>query len=527
MSNSWHPDEEQLLAFADGELDPKQSAVVDEHARSCAACEDQIADFRSVYGAVRSSVRSQHPPPPKPWADLRPRLIDLDVGRVRTRRLSFPRVSFRWAAAAAAVIAGLLVVRLTTEQTVSAAELLEKSSVQEAKTGSPKRIRVKTRKASWVRSARTPTRAEDVQVASLFQQANYNWEEPLSSRSFADWRSSLPEKDDRIRILKETEYGSGRFYLITTSTPTGLLAEATITIRGEDLRAVRETFHFRNNEYVELAEVTEPEPSIPELQLAQPSPVIPHQPRAIGASEELKVMAALHSIGADLGEPVDLDVDSANGRIVVTALATRADRQQQLRAVLSGISFVQLRFEQPDVVRAQAQEMGDTAAAETRRSNPLQDELAGRLGSHVALENFTNHIMDFSEAVLTRAHALRSLAQRFSLDIEKQLGSEDRNTLDAIKTDHILKLQTTIRGISDAMQTLSVGGGGTPSVTTGTWQTATQHLLESAQSFDRVATEILAGSGTNHRISDLTRAAVELQSQADVLGSTIAESRRR
>ena len=48
MSNSWHPDEEQLLAFADGELDPAHSATVDEHARSCDACRQQIAAFRAI-----------------------------------------------------------------------------------------------------------------------------------------------------------------------------------------------------------------------------------------------------------------------------------------------------------------------------------------------------------------------------------------------------------------------------------------------------------------------------------------------
>jgi hypothetical protein len=222
---------------------------------------------------------------------------------------------------------------------------------------------------------------------------------------------------------------------------------------------------------------------------------------------------------------VDVEVDRADGRIVVTALASRPERQEQLRAALAGIPFAEVRFEQPEIVRAPA--AGESSAVDTQQSTPLQDELARRLGSHVALENFTNHIMDLSEAVLTRAHALRALAQRFTPEIEKQLGPGDRNTLDTIKTDHILKLQTTIRGISDAMQSLSEQASPAPSVTAGTWQSATQPMLESAQNFDRVATEILAGSGTTHALGDLTRAAAELELHADVLGSTIAESRRR
>jgi hypothetical protein len=481
MSNSNHPDEAQLLAWADRELDDAGMPRVGEHVGDCSACRERVAQFRETLDAAAATLRTESPAPPQPWPALRPRLNELDAGRVQSRWRLFPRIDLRWAAAAAVLVIAVFVLKLFTGQTVSAAELLEKAAVRETSSPRPQRIRVKTRRANYVRPA--VSSMDDPAISTLFRQANFPWDDPLSARSFSRWRDTLPEKRDSVSRVE-------RAYRITTSTPEGAIAEATITITDGDFRPVQETFRFRNDEYVEITETLDLEPPRTAEAPAQPAVAVPPT-RKIGPIDELRVVAALHDIGADLGEPIE--ITRTEKGIEVQALIAHPDRARQLRSVLDPLG-VDLRIIRPDAVRAPA---GRSAPERAVASNAVRE----RLGS-AAVEL----IFDESDAALTRAHALRALARRFPPDVEAQLGPQGLETLRYIRGNHVRRLVAAAQQLALATQ----GPAATAPVLP--WQGAADAALEAAQQFDRLATEALTSEA-----ADPAKALPELASAASLL----------
>ena len=171
MTETWHPDESQLVPLVDGELHPVEAARLEQHIAGCPECQARVAGYRTVYGAYRSAIRASAPAPPEPWADLRDRFREMDAGRVLSRRQPPFRVNRRWMAVAASVLIGVILLRLATETTLSAAELLRNASAAEVRTAPPKKIRVKTKRAVYVRPA---TRGTESELATLFRRA-WTW----------------------------------------------------------------------------------------------------------------------------------------------------------------------------------------------------------------------------------------------------------------------------------------------------------------------------------------------------------------
>ena len=523
MTETWHPDESQLVPLVDGELHPAEAARLERHVSGCPECRARVAGYRTVYGAYRSAVRASSPAPPEPWSDLHGRFCEMDAGRVLSRPQPSFRVNRSWMAVAASVLIGILVIRLATDTKLSAAELLRTASAVEVRATPPKKIRVKTRKAVYVRPA---TRGTESELASMFRRANYNWEEPLSARSFAAWRDTLAEKDDSVRVLNQTEWGRERFYRITTTTPAGELAEASITIRAADMRAVQEQLKFRNNEWVEITEAPESEAPnatpLPPVSVAEE----PRQaPRPVTASDELKVVAALHAIGADLGDPVEVTREA--DRIVVSALAADGDRQAQIRAAVNGLRGVELRFEQPEAVRS-APLARRALEAEGPKNSALLDRLSAQLGSRSTVENFTNHVMDLSEAALARAAALRSLATRFPAEVEAAMSEADLATLRSIRATHSKHLLASVRQLNEVIRPVAKPQPA-EAVTFEDWQSGTASVLKAAQNVDRTITNSLAGAGPvgdpDSALRQLGAAAADFNARVAALHTTLAGAR--
>ena len=71
---------------------------------------------------------------------------------------------------------------------------------------------------------------------------------------------------------------------------------------------------------------------------------------------EVKVVAALHKLGADLGEPIEWTRDS-KGRVIVTGTAIGGGRRGEIQAALSSIAGVQLKFEEGRTAKNPARSM--------------------------------------------------------------------------------------------------------------------------------------------------------------------------
>jgi hypothetical protein len=437
QGDKWHEphvDESLLMEYLGGELEAARAHEVCKHLNGCKECRNLMDQIEDTLRSYKSAYRELAPPPPRPWADLRPRLHKLDAEQLQTRRR--PLCHLWWAAAAAGVAIAFVTMRLTTGQTVSAAELLDKASAVETPV---KRTRVKTSRAHT-----------ENELSAMFREANFDWRQPLRARAFADWRKSLPKKEDEVRILQSPEKRIGRYYRIRTSTPHGSLSEVSITLRAEDLRAIQERFEFRNHDWVEIFEAPPEELKPTPMSIAQVPNEKPLEkpPVVVTGTDELRVWAALHNIGADLGEPVE--VRRTEQAIEVSVLGVSGRREREIRDALNELPNVTLKFDQPQAVRTSG-EPGQ--AAEQASSGSLQPRLLELMGSPANVEAFTNAALEQSEIALARAHAIRQIAGRFP---ERQsLAPADRETLRSIEADHIRELREAVRRLASILQPLT------------------------------------------------------------------------
>ncbi|MGH9629892.1 MAG: zf-HC2 domain-containing protein [Bryobacteraceae bacterium] len=545
-----HPGETDLLTYADGELSPHLAAQIDMHLAGCGPCRNRLEQLRADlenYIQYHNSRKMLAPAPPKPWADMRSCLRELDAEHVRPRREPPSTPFTRWAAVAAGLALALLIYRLSDQRTVNAAELLEKASAAAPAHSPGRKIHVKTRDHSFTRPAsfkddatpasKTAAQGEDhaAVLRALFEEANYSWDDPLSARSFAAWRNQLPQKSDDVSIVNAGETESGRLYRIRTTTSYGTLAEASLVMRAVDLHPVSETLQFRNKELVEITESL-PEPqsptpnSVPPPQIAANDPSPSGKPprtdhEAPGPAEELRVLAALNRIGADLGEPIEVVRDSSAGKLRVTGLGLDPARRRQIRASLEHLPDVDVRFEDPQPVKLEGRE-ADVSSAPMEAPDPLRSHLELKLGGSALLDQFINRVLEQSEAALARAHALRKLASRFPPDVEGELEPPGLQLLFDLRDAHLAALA----GIEPQLvQTLSpLLGELLPDAQAvqpcSPWQDCTEPLLESTQNLDRVLNLSLASARPNRSpeqaLPEMRQAAIRWRQQISVFQET-------
>ncbi len=486
--NNAHPDEPVLLALADDELERSATIAVREHVDSCAECRQRLATMRSTL-ADFSRMYAERPVlgPPRPWASLR-----FPDEKAAGRRTAWPLRFPRWAfAAAAAMVVLVLVWKVEWTPKLNAAELLRKAvAASHTQPSRPDRmIRVRTRGRAVVRPASLKAAAQeasDSELQRMFAAANYSWDEPLAVNSYVAWRERLPEKDDAVETINAN--GTGAIYRVRTTTNAGLLAEATLSLRASDLHPIEGTFRFRPGELVEISELPEadvgaaPAGEQPAAAGSAAQPAAAVAP-ALGPEAELHAIAALHSIGADLGEPID--VERSGSKITVSGSGIGAQRQQQVREALAAVPGVELKFED-----ARTTPRGERRASPQAPVAPLEvnPELAERLGGRSSYEQFVNSLLDASDAALARAHSLRELAQRFTPDVEQRLAAADRTMLAGIRRDHnhalarhVVELRSLINAAfpelpDTPLEAAPVAG----------WQQNAQQLLAAAQRLDEM-----------------------------------------
>lgn len=444
---SAHPAAEQLLRYCDGELSAAEAARVRSHLEACWECRAEVDRFEQTIAECvefrRTVLREHLPPPPAPWAGLHAQMDRIDAAIAPPspwrralawlRTAANPRVALP-VGAAAVLLAAFVMLRDTPS--VQAAELLRRAAAAErdaAPAGRPKRLRIRTRTASFTRVLPA---ADPGPLATLFSSARYDGLDPLSARSFAAWRETLDRKDDEV-----ADHADG--FLILTRAYAGTLREASLRLRHDDLHPVQGSFRFANQEWVE---VTELEPA--DGQAAMPSGLPPaRQPSAAPApasapeaglssatdADELRVWALLHSLQADLGEPVE--VSRTGGKVLVSGIGLTAHRRQEITAGLRGLPHVEVRFMEPS---------GEPVAAPGAASNTIQagtSPLAAGLeryaGNRALLEQLAADSFDQADSLMARAHALRRLEARFHAPADAVPAAMLAAMLTAMERDHL------------------------------------------------------------------------------------------
>jgi hypothetical protein len=519
-----HRDDEQLLRLADGELDPKQAAQGQAHLKACWHCRTRLEDLQSTiagYVRYRESVLAPLlPPPPQPWGSLRGGLRSVDAEMAPPRRSWNLFASPRWlATAAAALLIGVVAYRMQHEPVVSAAELLRKASAAEPGPSPRGRIRIKTRTRTLLRArslALRPAAVTDMpELQALFLAANFSWEDPLSAHSFEAWRAQLQDRTDAVGIR-------GDRYAIRTTTRTNKLTEAELTLRGIDLRPISETLQFEGGERVEIAEAPDEPPSASvaaSRPVSTPTPAEPPASVIATAGDELRVIAALHQIGADLGEPIEITrIDGKD--ILVAGTGLDAGREEQIRALLANQPRVRVRFAEPQ----QASPVDGVSHRPDSRTagapvSMLQLQLQSYLGGAAALQKFTDGILEASEGAMARAHGLRNLAERFPPSEEQKMAPAERSLLTTLRRDHERALKGLAHRMVQLLQPVVPVPAQSGSVIqhAGAWQDNARTLLDSARQVDNLLNQMLAGGDGNeaqkHTPHELAAALSSLQAQ--------------
>ena len=515
-----HLDEGQLLRYLDGELPRRKARQVKQHLEACWQCRAELDELQSAVAECvkyRRQVLGALPAPPEPWQDLSREFDRIDASlaaRSIAARLAGLLIAapVRWAAAGAALIAATIFTfnQLHETPSVQAASLLKRAVViSQSKPQTVRRVRITTAKrqitkvigaGAAVQPAVSGEAEAAAQLAAMFGEASYNFEDPLSAKSFDDWRNRLAVKQDSVKTDPDA-------YEIKTATDEGTLVAATLKLRMTDYEPLEGRFEFRNRDWVEMTELvdqqilpastyagatggTPRQPGVPPAFLTPPAEATAPVAGAAGINQELQVVEALHQAGADLGDPIEITREGR--RVLVSGIGIPPQRQAELHAVLDRLPDVVVRFDNPSSPNSfpasnppAPVEPAVTRDAAGPENKQLQARIEERLGGRPQFERFSGQLLDWMDSVMARAYALRRLAQEFPAGNERRMNAADRRALRTLGEDHLgalaaetRKIQTTIVPILTSLGAPAVKGVARP---VNDWQPAAEDLLTAAR----------------------------------------------
>jgi hypothetical protein len=512
-----HPEDGLLLRYLDGELPGRKARQIRAHLEACWECRTQVERLQGVIGECvryRKKVLAPGlPHPPEPWRSLDFDRVESELAAqsffARLARFLSPRGNpgLRWALSGAAVLVLCFVLFQQLRETpkVEAAVLLQKAvKASESRPAAIRRLRITTRTGQMTRVlgvAYKPA-ARETEIARLFDAAHYDWSDPLSAKSYSAWRAQLPRFQDAIASQPNS-------YDVKTTTEDSELLSATLKLRTTDLEPLEGRFEFRNRDWVEMTELvdrqTNPasivagttggmrrQPGMPPGPVSAPAETA--EPPAF--SEELQVVAALHQLGADLGDP--LEISREGPQVLVSGSGIPPQRQQQIHSLLDRLPHVVVRFDDsafPAGAMPVPSEPATRDAAGTEKST-YAARIEERLGGRPQFERFSSSVLDWTDSAMARAYALRRLAQQFPAAAENQMTAEDRRTLRKLGREHLAafakdarRIANTVNPVLTEMGTAAAqhGTGPEPPV----WQSASEDLLASARRAETLLAVVL------------------------------------
>ena len=559
-----HPEDGQLLRYLDGELPRRKARQVKQHLEACWQCRAELEELQTTVADCvkyrKQVIGSCLPPPPEPWKDLSREFDRIDatvaggsfashlMNLVTLRAFAAP---VRWAAVCAALlaVAVMTVNQLRETPSVQAAALLKRAVVvAESRPHVVRRVSITTRTRHFTKligaGLQVQTAASgEAELAAMFREAKYNFEDPLSARSFTDWHDHLAAKQDSVNTVPDRQSPDQNAYEIKTTTGDGSLLVATLKLRMTDYEPLEGRFEFRNRDWVEMTELVDQQ-TLPASTLAGTTGGTPRQPGVppafiaapaeanppAGVNSELQVVEALHQVGADLGDPVEI---SREGRqVLVSGTGIPPKRQAELHAVLDPLPNVVVRFADPAFpasnppVQPEPAPTRDAAGPENRQ---LQARIEERLGGRPQFERFSGQLLDWTESAMARAYALRRLAQEFPEEGDRLMSPADRRALRNLGREHLAAFAADTARIDKTLAPILVGlgavrGKAEPHATSG-WQPAAEELLTAARRVESLLAVAL-GAVPGDRSQDRDQVPAQLMSGLAQLTACIEQCQR-
>ena len=308
----------------------------------------------------------------------------------------------------------------------------------------PRRIQIRTRDApadavgQRARSRRCRSELRTLEV--MFRAAHYDWDDPLSAKSYQAWRDQLAEKQDEV--LK-----TGLRYVSGHAAVRANWRRPRSRFDRQDLQPVEERFEFRNREWVEITELRRRRPAPPpdSVQLPARRPAAGNsnthdrsrrRPDRRTSRSDCRRRAAragrAASSGRRFGRP-DRGLARRRRDSGEREWESRPQRQQEISDALRSQTHVVVRFSESA--------RGDGARPDNRASAPdsarprisqqLQARMAKQIGGRANFAQLAAQVLDLSEPMMSRAYALRRLAEQFPVGAGAELRRQDRQVSEA------------------------------------------------------------------------------------------------
>lgn len=461
--SSWmtvHVDEDHLLEFLDGELAQQEAQAVRAHLQECQACGQRLAELRAASLVFREFEQQAFRPAEVHWPSLASRLDAVDREEARQR------VRWRGAAGllalAASVVVGVILFREAGAQEPTVEEVLARSvhTPQVAR----RNVRVSAFGGAVIRPAVLSddgsTSGNDGRVRMMFVNARYEWNDPLSAKSYLSWRRHLARRHDAVLVQGGPE-AADRRYIVRTETDASSLRTASLTLRAGDLRPIEGSFEFGSEGSVQISETAEPV-TPPLRQSAAPAiaprPIPDEDLQELRPEDALHVLAALNRAGADVGEPLELSKDTPGRKLVVSSNGLSDAVQRRLQSELAGLPKVELRVQGQVSMPGPGNGPEPTTQVSDQRPRTIVALLEERLGGPLKLQTVTEEVLEASGESLARAHALEVLAQWVPAPAEASLANSDRRLLRSLREQHYAALRKSVDRIETLLGPL-VGTG--------------------------------------------------------------------
>ena len=543
-----HLSDETLSDLVSGELAGGKLRRTQFHLSKCWKCRSRYEQLeRAAMGFVElhKQMITPNPPEASQWREMF--LARLDQAAAEAPSSSWSRLlpHFRFAgltnmnpflASAAVILVASVILFFIWQRSmpsVSASELLHRAETSDKNlslSGEPgviyQKVQIRTPHASVERDLyrdregrrlpkTRPVAADFTPLKAKLNIAGVNWEEPLSASGYKAWHDSQSEESDQVRR-------SGKNLLtVTTKTSGGIVVEESLTVREADFHPVKRTVELVDVGTVEIAELNYAvlnwnavntdlfEPLTPTVS-ANPSiradvvpvaPVVPTPAQLLDA--ELQARVALHTVGADLGEQIEVIHEADALAVVIRGLANTAGRKQELLGALQGIANLNIRLRTVEEAMAEggAQDIAPPDREVAVSGHPaLEERLVERFPNVEERIAFVNRGLGFFDQALAHAWALRHLEERYTPDQVGLLSQSDRQTLELLMRDHVATIR---QGISDGEEFIQplVLGPATPAVNLGSlrteedWRKFVHGVFQSVQEIQGDVSKLLAGSG--------------------------------
>jgi anti-sigma factor RsiW len=208
-------------------------------------------------------------------------------------------------------------------------------------------------------------------------------------------------------------------------------------------------------------------------------------------ASELRAVTALHQLGADLGEPVE--VARQGQRVVIRGTGVSPARQQEIRQAMVSLPNIDFEFSQAQPNAPPAPAEPAPAPQSPTPPSPLETRLEAQLGGRGQFENFSSQLLDHEEAAMARIYALRRLATEFSSESEGQLSAANQQLLRDLARQH---LEAMTREFAAINRIAAPVFGPVPSADSNqpeplAWQAAAEKVFSSGRQLDSLMAGLL------------------------------------